>query len=115
LDRGHVFSSFYPPTPGGTFPDAWGVMRHSVWWYWKPSAGLDMGGWQLSLPLWIPFCVSLPVTALAWRLDSLARRRAKTHLCPQCRYDRTGLTQNTLCPECGAAAPVVMGPPTQGI
>ncbi len=43
-------------------------------------------------------------TALAWRLDTLARRREKLGACPSCGYDRAGLAFSAPCPECGNAA-----------
>jgi rubrerythrin len=41
-------------------------------------------------------------TALAWRLDTFARRRARLNLCPKCNYDRAGIAGDAKCPECGA-------------
>jgi hypothetical protein len=64
-------------------------------------------GWSVHVPLWAPAIVSIAASALAWRLDTLARRRAKLNLCAKCNYDRTGLANNVVCPECGAAAPRV--------
>lgn len=64
----------------------------------------DRGSYALAVPLW--FCllvVALP-TVLAWRLDTLARRRAKVRECLSCRYDRSRLPASSLCPECGHAA-----------
>jgi hypothetical protein len=55
-------------------------------------------------PLWpLPLACVL-VTAAAWRLDTLARRRERAGRCPNCRYDRTGLAAGAVCPECGAGA-----------
>ena len=71
------------------------------WWFsWNRSSS----SWQLGVPLWVPAGVFLLVTATAWRLDTLARRRARIGLCPNCNYDRTGLAPGALCPECGAPA-----------
>jgi len=49
--------------------------------------------------------LSAAITAVAWRLDTLARRRADRTHCPRCRYDRSGLAAGAVCPECGTAAP----------
>ena len=60
----------------------------------------------LQLPLWFPAAVAAGGCAASWRLDALARRRAKggLNLCPKCGYDRTGLvSKDAKCPECGAA------------
>ena len=56
-----------------------------------------------AVPLWIPTLAFALLTAAAWRLDTLARRRAKLNLCPTggCNYDRTGLAAGAVCPECG--------------
>jgi hypothetical protein len=58
----------------------------------------------LHVPLWIPASAAIGATALAWRLDTLARRRARVGLCPKCSYNRAGLAVGAVCPECGAAA-----------
>ncbi len=36
-------------------------------------------------------------------IDSAGRDRRRRGLCPRCGYDRTGLTAEAKCPECGAA------------
>ncbi len=69
---------------------------------WKPEFGYSVGYWEFVLPLWIPVAISLTLTATAWRLDALARRRARVGFCPKCNYDRSGLAAGTVCPECGA-------------
>ena len=55
----------------------------------------------LFLPLWIPILMTVLPTALAWRLDTLARRRAAAGKCVKCGYDLSGLTTGAACPECG--------------
>ena len=66
----------------------------------------------VEVPLWTPTVCAALVTTIAWRLDTLARRRAKggLNLCPKCGYDRTGLVGGkdgggAKCPECGSVAP----------
>ncbi len=74
--------------------------RHRLWFTWYGGPNL----WELHIPLWIPAAIALASTTFAWRLDTLARRRANKNLCPKCSYSRTGLAPNAICPECGAAA-----------
>ena len=50
----------------------------------------------------VPVTLNAIATAVAWRLDTLARRRANKLLCTKCTYDRTGLAAGAVCPECGA-------------
>ena len=57
------------------------------------------------VPLWIPLVVAAGIAALAWRLDTLASRRARLDLCHICHYDRTGLALGAVCPECGRLPP----------
>ena len=65
----------------------------------------DGNDWILAIPYWVLVLAILPVTATAWRLDTLARRRARIGFCPKCGYDRTGLARDggAKCPECGSA------------
>ncbi len=71
---------------------------------WRVKWAMNGRGvaWVDIFPLW-PVCViAMATTATAWRLDILARRRARLNLCPKCGYDRTGLARGAVCPECGA-------------
>jgi hypothetical protein len=65
---------------------------------WKPDGVFSPFGF--AAPLWIPAALFAGLTALAWRLDTLARR-ARLNLCPNCHYDRAGLAAGAKCPECG--------------
>jgi hypothetical protein len=58
-------------------------------------------GWHAVVPAWIFVGIAGLVTAAAWHLDTLARRRARLSLCPKCNYDRAGLSKDAVCPECG--------------
>ncbi|HEX2838132.1 MAG TPA: hypothetical protein VHN77_08405 [Phycisphaerales bacterium] len=75
------------------------------------SVNLGLGEWQFGrfigiiVPFWMPALASLVLSGFAWRLDTLATRRAKLGACPKCSYPRTGLAPSAPCPECGAAAP----------
>ena len=82
--------------------------RRGMAWSWRPQIilGNAAGRFLVMVPLWMPVTASLLPTALAFRLDTLARRRERggVNLCPTCHYDRTGLAGDAVCPECGAAA-----------
>jgi hypothetical protein len=41
-------------------------------------------------------------TVAAWRYDAEACKREQAHLCPKCNYDRTGIANDAVCPECGS-------------
>jgi len=74
------------------------LSRLPMWygWYHDPTCA-----W-LTVPLWMPALGTLLGSAAAWRLDALARRRARLNLCPKCNYDRAGIAGDAKCPECGA-------------
>jgi hypothetical protein len=71
------------------------------------------GSWEVSstfglvlIPLWPLIALGCVSTGVAWRLDALARRRARLNLCPKCHYDRAGIAADAKCPECGSAPSV---------
>ena len=70
---------------------------------WTSSIVDSPTAWQDARPLWMPTLAVLLITVVAWRLDTLARRRARVNLCPKCNYDRAGLAPGAVCPECGTA------------
>jgi hypothetical protein len=78
------------------------ISPHVAEWDWLPKergAGAT-NFYFATIPLWIP---ALPIGLLAgwgWRRDSIAQRPAKNR-CLFCNYSRSGLTLDTLCPECG--------------
>lgn len=74
----------------------WGFARHDL-----------IVELRYQIPLWPLAAGSFLATAIAWRLDTLAHRRARggVNLCPKCTYDRTGLAADAKCPECGALPP----------
>ncbi len=85
------------------FPLGWRADRsHSStmgWWYFYQRR---YDGWWFLFPLWVPISLFLLPTIIAWRLDTLAHRRARLNLCPKCNYDRAGIAAEAVCPECGA-------------
>jgi hypothetical protein len=108
IGRGQIWSIQYvPPSPArpGT-PSGTGRFARVVdGMTGRSTFDLALGGgrgWEsLILPLWPFVAAALLITIAAWRADALARRRERTHLCPNCGYDRTGLVANVVCPECG--------------
>jgi hypothetical protein len=58
---------------------------------------------ELDIPTWTLVALAAATATGAWRLDTLARRRARAGLCPACNYDRRGIPAASVCPECGAA------------
>ena len=71
---------------------------------WWPRLSFGPGtDWILLIPLWMPAVLAMSICVGAWQRERLAHRRAQTHLCPKCNYDRTGLAAGAVCPECGAA------------
>jgi hypothetical protein len=70
---------------------------------WWVNADRDWTNRWVWIPLWMPLVISLGVTAAAWRLEVLARRRARVGKCAACGYDRAGLKAGAVCPECGAS------------
>lgn len=53
----------------------------------------------IALPVVLLTAASI-LTTPRWLLHRY-RRRIPAHLCPTCRYDRTGLSTTAACPECG--------------
>jgi hypothetical protein len=68
--------------------------------YRNSSPGFSM----TVIPLWA-FATPLALTtALLWRSELAARRRARAGLCPTCRYDLAATPAGAPCPECGTPA-----------
>jgi hypothetical protein len=82
----------------------WSVDRERYaiqWWRFEWHVySLEM--WAIAFPIWLPLPLVLSATLGAWRLDTLARRRARSGKCPKCGYDRRGLPPSSPCPECGS-------------
>lgn len=84
----------------------------SVWfgrgeaWMWDASPFYrDFGGdYTLVVPLWIPLLAFMLCGGFLWWIDATMGRRARRiadGLCGFCGYDRSGLSNETACPECG--------------
>ena len=64
------------------------------------------------IPLWWPLPPLAVITTILWMREATHRRRATTHLCKRCRYDRSGLASAATCPECGAVPKPILSAPT---
>jgi hypothetical protein len=91
--RGEDLATKYP------IDSAWEPFRLALWFDSFGPTGMFAG--QLNVPIWAFVIPPSLATGLAWRLDTLARRRAKLNLCPHCHYDRASLAARAVCPECG--------------
>lgn len=74
------------------------VWRQHPWW---PSWSFTPWYERVQVPVWVLVFPALVITMAAWRINMLARRGTLTPLCRKCGYDRTGLSPETVCPECG--------------
>lgn len=67
------------------------------------KAGDQRLGSSISVPIWLPLGVLVPLAAWVWVTDArTALRRRRIGCCPRCRYDLRGLPARAACPECGA-------------
>ena len=72
------------------------------------AASLFVGGWLLGLALVSAGLVVLRASFRSRReqreyFDDVERQELLArNVCPNCRYDRTGLAAEAVCPECGA-------------
>ena len=82
LTRGGVFVFVERPTDRGL------VVRAPAWWLWGSGAAL----------------MTIPLIGCGLR-----RRAIRRGLCAQCRYDLTGIAQDTPCPECGFVRTTAVG------
>ncbi len=79
-------------------------LSYDWWFHGSADRSADLSWWWFGTPLWLPTASLLLATAAAWRLDAIARRRARAGCCAKCGYDLRGLRDGVVCPECGAAA-----------
>jgi hypothetical protein len=113
IDRGRLyihssdFIDFPRDWPGGSWPR--GEFVRSFDLDWRPECfGGSARWWGVMIPLWMIFALTSLATLVAWRFETLARRRARRlNLCPKCDYDRAGLVggaAGAVCPECGSGS-----------
>jgi hypothetical protein len=90
----------------------WGRSRDPMtwgwsWWYEVIIPPATPGSPSIvRLPMWPVVAAALMIPVAVWVSHVRRRRTNPLGLCPNCRYDRTGLAAGALCPECGAAASV---------
>jgi hypothetical protein len=103
IERGHFVFGFDHSYADSDIKGWRFVPAEQPWgWWWNLESA--PGTWVLTTPLWFPALLCLSVAGVAWRLDTLARRRVRLNLCPKCNYDRAGIAKDAVCPECGAKA-----------
>jgi len=101
---GYGAVTFYKLQSGRFYCDGLELSISGSGWEWLPHWG-GLGtpiAWAyiVCVPIWMPLvCAAFPAWAV-WRGDY--RRRARLNLCPNCNYDRTGLSAGAVCPECGS-------------
>ncbi|MBX3380165.1 MAG: hypothetical protein KF805_08710 [Phycisphaeraceae bacterium] len=59
--------------------------------------------WYARVPIYALLIPILLSTGIAWRLDFIARRRARVGACAICGYDLSAASPNSNCPECGSS------------
>jgi hypothetical protein len=89
-----------PPTPRGiTFVRPQSAPM--VWWPRYNSLGTPPYYWGLEIPLWVLVALGAVPTGLLWWAEVRRRRRPLAGRCLSCGYDRSGLSKEDKCPECG--------------
>lgn len=78
--------------------DVYGSERKTPMQWWVPLHISRAGRSQICLPIWPFALLTCGATVYLWRLR---RRRPPPGDCAKCGYDRTGLSPQTSCPECG--------------
>jgi hypothetical protein len=69
-------------------------------WWWSSSLRDEFR--IVYVPLWMPVGACVIGAFPAWLLDARAKRRLRKGLCPRCNYDRAGIAEEAVCPECGS-------------
>lgn len=87
------------------------LSRTECRWHYSTRSPQMSFGWayrtvvdisQLKVPLWMPLVITSLLALVASRLPVFLGRRTKAGTCGTCGYDRTGLSMDVVCPECGA-------------
>jgi hypothetical protein len=100
---GCICSSSFKAMAGVILPSGVDAGRMQRSFRWIPEYWGSYTSDRLVVPLWPACMISGLLTGAAWRLDTLAHRRAggRLNLCPKCNYNRAGIAKDAVCPECG--------------
>lgn len=108
--KGSIAFWFGPSTsgPDPSVPHGFRILpvqdlRRDRGWQWIPRIFDLYGSTEVVIPIWIPVVICAIPCGMLWKRERRRRIAASIGLCPSCRYDRSGLTSSTLCPECGCA------------
>jgi ssDNA-binding Zn-finger/Zn-ribbon topoisomerase 1 len=104
IDHGQLrFYELGSMIPGRVDPKrGWHIERTYAAFYWHFRWEVtERGLLRIAIPLWAFAVGPVAATSAAWRLDTLARRRARLNHCPTCNYSRADLPAASPCPECG--------------
>lgn len=94
------------PRPSSMAPGAF------VHWWWVNGMGRIATVAFRPKFIWLTSFVALCLTFAAWIPFFISRWRSRyVGKCPKCRYDRTGLELDAVCPECGSPAPPIQPSP----
>lgn len=55
---------------------------------------------NLAVPIWLFVALAALPTIAAWRVGARVNRRLRSGCCLNCGYDRRGIPQDAVCPEC---------------
>jgi hypothetical protein len=99
--RGRVFVTNMSSTSDLAWRAGWRRPSYVLWFHFDHSP--DWHWDAVSIPLW-PFAGAMGAAALfLWKAERQAA--VLPDRCDTCDYDRSGLTAETACPECGHAGP----------
>ena len=90
-----------------------GTQTDPEWRMWFDWGQAPPGNWAycwVYIPLWLLFPVAAVPAAVLWRRSM----RLVDGVCSRCGYDRTGLREDALCPECGDPGPTITPAASRG-
>ncbi|MFO0859885.1 MAG: hypothetical protein U0570_04950 [Phycisphaerales bacterium] len=98
---------FGKENPSNRFlPPGVGFERHALGFNWESRFRVrDTGEIEVYTPAPFVLAPVAIVTLVAWRVDAIARRRARVGHCSKCGYDLSATPEGAKCPECGAGRP----------